>query len=148
MRPVLRIGNILAGTIRARRPSRPPKKRRHLVLLSNIGQRAGGDGIFIASLAIDVGIVSSEFIERSGAVVVETMVSVAGSYELWRVTSVSRPCKPARCSAGIARVVGESFRSRPTVENDHRLAVKIIRAPVGSDISAVAPDRPDFLTAG
>ena len=58
MRPILCIGDILSGAIRARRPRRPPKERRHLVLLGDIGQRTGGDGVFVASLAIDVGVVS------------------------------------------------------------------------------------------
>src|SRR5450631_260254 len=55
MWPVLRIGDSLAGTIGARSPCRPPKKRGHFALLGYVGQRARRNGVRIAPVAVDVG---------------------------------------------------------------------------------------------
>ena len=37
VRPILCVGDVLARTIRARRPCSPPEERRHLALLGDIG---------------------------------------------------------------------------------------------------------------
>jgi hypothetical protein len=41
------------------------------VLLSSVGESAGGNGIFVAAIAVDVGVVGSELIEGGGAVGIE-----------------------------------------------------------------------------
>ena len=71
MRPVLGVGHILAGTIGARRPGRPPEECGHLALLGNVGQCTGRNGVGVASVAVDVGVVSGQFVEGGGTIVVE-----------------------------------------------------------------------------
>src|SRR6516225_841004 len=71
VRPVLCIGNILSGTVRAGCPRRPPEECGHLPLLCWIGQCARRNRISIAAVAIYVSIVGSQFLKGGSAVSVK-----------------------------------------------------------------------------
>ena len=51
MRPILRIADILTGTIGACSPSCPPEEGCHLVLFGGIGQGTGWNSVLIPSFA-------------------------------------------------------------------------------------------------
>src|SRR6185369_13193550 len=71
VRPILCVSDILSRTIGTRRPCCPPEESRHLVLLGSIRKRAGGNGVFVAPFAIYVAVVGGQFVEGSGAILVE-----------------------------------------------------------------------------
>ena len=68
MRPVLRVGDVLAGPVGARGPRGPPEERGHLALLGRVGEGAGGNGVCIPAVAVDVGVVGGELLEGRGAI--------------------------------------------------------------------------------
>ncbi len=71
MRPVLRVADVLAGTIGAGCPCRPPEERSHLTLLGGIGESSGRNRICIAAIAVNVSVVGSEFFECGSTIVVD-----------------------------------------------------------------------------
>src|SRR5208337_1095839 len=148
VRPVLCIADVFAGAIRARCPSRPPEESCHLAFFGAIGQCAGRDRVFIPSFAINIGIVRRKLVEGSSTVIVDN--DAIGGHIIRIVASDfgESALESRALFGGQGRVVSEAFRPRPAIENDHRLTVEVIGAPIWSNISAVPPDRSDFLTSG
>ena len=72
MRPVLGVGDSFAGAFGAGGPGRPPEECCHLVLLDGIIQSTRRNGVGVAAVAVDVSVVGGEFVEGSGAIIVES----------------------------------------------------------------------------
>ena len=148
VRPVLRVGYVIAGTIGARCPRRPPKERRHLSLLVWVGEGAGGNRVFVTAMPVNVSVISGELIEGRGAFVVEhdhvpfSIVGIAAR-------QLGQPPLQGSLPFGIQCFeIGSAARTRPAIQHDHRLAVQIISAPIRRDVGAMAPDRADLLASG
>ena len=148
MRPVLRVTDGFARAVGAGGPRGPPEERRHLVLLNGITQRTGRNGIGVATVAVNVSVVDGELVEGGRAIIVESDGVGRG------VVGIMAGELCESCLQGRALLYGEgvevcrSLLLRPTIEDDHRLAVEIIGAPVGRDVGAVSPDGSNFLSAG
>src|SRR5579872_60286 len=147
VRPVLRVGDIGARAVRGRSPCRPPEERAHLPQFCRIAHGSGLYGVFIASAAEYVGVVTNQFVESLSENRVDRdpaslriicvlpnhapQAGLQGCLLLWSERDV---------------VVGAGL-FRPAVEDEYRFAVQPVRRPVRSDVGSVSPDGADFLTA-
>src|SRR5438309_224343 len=63
MWPVLRIGDVLARPVGARRPCGPPEECRHLPLFYWVTQRPCRDGVCVAAIAIYIRVIARQFLK-------------------------------------------------------------------------------------
>ena len=110
-------------------------------------QGAGRNGVSIAPVAVDVGVVGGQLVEGGGPIVVEHD-GIGGRV----IRIMARDLGEATPQGGAlfrrqSGIVGDPLLPRPAVKHDHRLAVQIIGTPVRSDVSTVAPDGADLLAA-
>ncbi len=116
-------------------------------MLRSVVKRALRNGIFLAAVAEDVGVVSGELAKCRGLVAVERHAIRRG------VVGVgSRLANQPRLQDGLLISIecGEVRRAvvlRPAVKQNAGLAMNPVGAPVGRDIGAVAPNRADLLAA-
>ena len=63
MRPILRVRDFLAWSVGAVCPGGPPEECGHLSLFNSVGERAGGDRVFVPPVSIDIGVILRRLVE-------------------------------------------------------------------------------------
>src|SRR5258708_31536824 len=146
MRPIVCVCSLGSRTFCAASPRSPPKERGQLMLLCIVGQCTAGDGVFGAACCENIGVVLLQLFECRCAISAQCNAIARGVVRigphLTNQASVEdgllvRPKSFEICRAG---------SDGPAIQQDLRLPVEPIGAPIGRNVGSMTPYCPDLLS--
>ena len=153
VRPVVGIGDCLAGPLGHARPRDPKEEGAELPALLGIDQRSFGNGVLDAQfLKRRIGAEQRRIVGASHAHCSGAHIGHGDRIQLRVITNSAQialqPLLEGRLPFPVERseVLGATF-ARPDVEHRGGFAVEPVGAPVGRDIAATAPDGSELRAA-
>ena len=147
MRPIVCVCRLGSRTIRAASPRGPPEERGQLMLLRRVGQCPARDCVFGPACCENVGIVSTKLLKCRRAVSAQCDAITRGIVRVGAHLANQASLEDGLLVGPESVEIGRTSSDSPGVQQNLRFPVQPICAPIGRDVSAMAPDCTNFLSA-